>query len=136
MAAKIKTKGFSLIELMIAVGVIAVIATIGIPMYQDYITTARIGVMSYNIQTINLLQDDRRVRDGEYVQGNYDPADPDNAAGLKTVLGWDPQTDPDIYLYVLVCETVSAAPPECTRASGYTVTATHIDGGETVVKIF
>ncbi len=127
--------GFTLIELMIAVGVVGVISLIAFPMYQDYIATARIGVMNDNIQSIRLLEEDRRLQRGEYVEGTYSPADPNAVGGLKAVLGWDPQTDTDVITYVVVCAT-DATSPECSRTSSVTVTATHSAGGDSVSLTF
>lgn len=136
MPDKTKIQGFSLVEMMIVVGIVGIVATIGIPMYQGNIVAARASQMNYNIGTIQIFQDDRKLWEGEYIQGTYDPADPDNAAGLKNVLGWDPQTESDAITYVIVCTTVGATPPECSPTSGYTVTATHKDGGDPFVKTF
>jgi prepilin-type N-terminal cleavage/methylation domain-containing protein len=129
-------QGYTLIEIMIVFAVVGIVSAIAIPLYQDYVSTARANVMIYNIGTIDLLQDDRWVDEGEFIQGTYNPADPDAATGLKTVLGWSPGSDPGDFNYVIVCTVVSAAPPECTRASGYTVTATHVITGESLAKTF
>jgi prepilin-type N-terminal cleavage/methylation domain-containing protein len=136
MEGKTKFQGFTLIEIMVVLAVIGVVSAIAVPLYQDYLITARADVMVFNIGTIDLLQDDRRINEGEFIQGAYDPADPDAATGLKTVLGWSPGSDPGDFSYVIVCTVVSAAPPQCTRASGYTVTATHVSSGESLAKTF
>tara|TARA_E500000331_G_scaffold347739_1_gene388354 strand:- start:709 stop:1116 length:408 start_codon:yes stop_codon:yes gene_type:complete len=129
-----KIRGVSLIELMIGVAIIAIIAAITLPMYNDYIDTARQGVMINNIQTIHLLQEERRLDRGEYVEGTYSPAAP--TVGLGAELNWAPNTDADLITYVAVCATDGATSPECARGSAYTITATHADGGDDVVRSF
>ena len=136
MDGETKLQGLTLIEMMIVLAVVGVVSAIAIPLYQDYLSTARADVMIYNIGTIDLLQDDRWVDEGEFIQGTYNPADAGAAAGLKTVLGWSPGSDPGGYSYAVVCTVVSASPPECTRASGYTVTVTHVQTGESLAKTF
>ncbi|MFT4797247.1 MAG: prepilin-type N-terminal cleavage/methylation domain-containing protein [Candidatus Azotimanducaceae bacterium] len=117
-----KQHGFSLIELMIAVGIIGIIAAIAMPAYQGYIATAREGTMVKNMETIRLFEEEQRLSNGSYVAGTYDPGDPDNASGLKTLMGWSPRTTTDEITYVV--DNVSA--------DGFRITATHTDG--TVVQ--
>lgn len=120
-----KTRGFSLIELMVAAGVMAIISAIAIPLYTDYIETARLGVMSTNIETIRLFEEDYRLSEGTYIAATYNPADPDAGGGLKAVLGWEPRTEQDTITYVV--DNVSA--------NGFRVTATS-SAGDTIVKTY
>lgn len=102
--------GFTLIELMIAIAIVAVISAVALPLYNGYIQTAREGVLVNNISTIEMFQEDARLRTGAYVAGNYDVAGGDT--GLSDPpLRWNPQDDSIIYRVVLA-------------GAGYRVTAT------------
>ena len=129
-----KNRGVTLIELMIAVAIIGIIAAVALPMYNDYIVTARSSVMVSNIQSIHLFQEERRLDRGEYVEGTYSPASP--TIGLAASLNWSPNTDADLLTFVAVCAADGATSPECARGSGYTITATHASGGDDVVRSF
>lgn len=120
-----KARGFSLIELMVAAGILAIISAIAIPLYTDYIETARLGVMSTNIETIRLFEEDYRLSEGRYIAGTYNPADPDAGGGLKAVLGWEPRTQEDSITYVV----------DNASASGFRVTATS-SAGDTIAKTY
>jgi prepilin-type N-terminal cleavage/methylation domain-containing protein len=92
-----KQSGYTLIELMVAVGVIAVLSAIAIPLYNGYIQTSRIGALVNNIATIEVFEEDFRLRNGVYQDGEFDGgAD----AGLLA-LGWAPQED-DGTVYTIV----------------------------------
>lgn len=117
-------QGVTLIELMVTVAIIGIIAAVAMPMYSDYIATARTAVLQDNIQTIRLMQQERRMSFGEFVEGTYAPG---GATTLTTRLDWEPRSDADLITYVVTCTTDGAKAGECARNSGYTVTATHVD---------
>jgi type IV pilus assembly protein PilE len=119
-----KSTGFSLIELLVTLGVLSIVSAIAIPLYTDYIETARLGVMSTNIETIRLFEEDYRLSESVYIAGTYDPADPDAAGGLKADLGWEPRTDGEPITYVVVL-----------AGGGFTVTATD-SRGEAVTQTY
>ena len=47
----IKTKGFTLIELMIVIAILGVLAAIALPMYQDYLSKAQITRVYYELNS-------------------------------------------------------------------------------------
>jgi type IV pilus assembly protein PilE len=60
-----KARGFTLIELMITVAIVAILAAIVVPSYRDYITRSRITEATSNLSTW-------RVRMEQYYQDNRD----------------------------------------------------------------
>ena len=104
--------GFTLIELMIVVGIIAVISAIALPFYTDYIRTSRQATLINNIATVEVFQEDFRLRNGAYQPGVFNAG---SDADLL-VLGWAPQSD-DGTVYTIVL-----------AGGSYRVTATSPDG--------
>ena len=117
-------QGFTLIELMIALAILGVVAAIALPLYQGYAADARTAVIRDNIQSIRLMQSERRQDRGEFAEGSYVPG---GATTLTTRIGWQPNTSADMISYVVTCDTDGATAGECARSSGYSVTATHAD---------
>jgi type IV pilus assembly protein PilE len=117
--ARHKQSGFTLAELLIVVAIMAIIAAVALPAYQGYLQTSREGVLVNNIATIEVFQEDFRLRNGAYQAGEWDGgAD----AGLLA-LGWRPQDD-DGTVY-----TITVA------GNTYSVTATD-STGTTVCRVF
>lgn len=66
-------KGFSLIELMIVVAIVAILASVALPAYQDYVTRGKIPDAISNLAT-------KRVRMEQFFQDNHSYVN-SNAAG-------------------------------------------------------
>jgi type IV pilus assembly protein PilE len=108
-----KVTGVTLIELMITIAIIGVIAAIAVPMYTDYIDTAKRGAMQANIKNIEFMMDSYRNDEGSYprASGSY----LQNGDAL-TEIGWTKSPTDQVTYTVAV------------TASSYAVTATHADG--------
>ena len=93
-----KQSGFTLIELMVAVGVLAVLSALAIPAYKEYVLTSRIGALVNNIATVEVFEEDYRLRNGVYQAGVYNGG----ADANLQLLGWQPQeNDGTVYTIVL-----------------------------------
>lgn len=66
--------GFSLLELLFVLAIIAVVAAIAVPVYRDYVATARDAALVRQVSTIEVVQEDFKLRTGAYGAGRYDTA--------------------------------------------------------------
>ncbi|HSG87762.1 MAG TPA: prepilin-type N-terminal cleavage/methylation domain-containing protein [Pseudomonadales bacterium] len=119
---KIRQQGFTLIELMIAAAIIAIISAIALPAYRDYIQTARTAVLAQNIDSMRLFQEDYRLRLGTYFAGEWNDT---GTQTLETTLGWAPNADGSDVDYVVTA-----------TATNYTVLARDNDGGICLTRSF
>lgn len=83
--------GFSLLELLIVLAVIAVVAAIAVPAYRDYVGTARDAALVRQVTTIEVFQEDHKLRTGIYGAGRYDAAN--GIATLTDAIDWKPSSD-------------------------------------------
>ena len=82
--------GFTLIELMIAVAIIALIAAVAIPAYNSYIHTARLAEGKQNIATLKLAQTEFFQENGFFFIGADTATVINNSLGMWTPSPWDP----------------------------------------------
>ena len=66
------TKGFTLLELMITVAIVAILAAISIPAYKGYITSAKMTEAHNNLAALRLAQEEFFLENNRYFTGaNY-----------------------------------------------------------------
>ena len=109
-----KSSGYTMIELMITVTILAILLVIGVPAYQNYIETSQEAVLVNNIASIEMFQEDFFLRNGAYSVGLA------NIAAIEGSIGWAPQ-QADGVTYAIVDGPSG-------DATDYNVTATHPDG--------
>ena len=91
-----------MIELMIAVAILAIVAAIAIPAYNGYIRESRLGAMRMNLDTLRIAVEGYKLdsRDSSYRQAAPSPPYQYtcNASGVcsstttDTVYGWRPES--------------------------------------------
>ncbi len=113
MTSRHRTAGFTLMELMIAITIMAILAAIAMPAYNNYIETSERGVLVSNMSTIEVFQEDFRMRNGNYAN---DLAD---TAAITAAINWDPQ-DPDV-TYAIAASGGNLYRLTATNANGTTV---------------
>ena len=126
--------GFTLVELMIAIAIAAILGSLAMTAYNGYVSSSRESALLQTLQSVKLVQEDRRLRLGEHVEGAYDPANPSVSGGLASTLGWNP-SDPNLEIRIVAECQADGTAPECARGSGVKVTATHTQG-ESMCRIY
>ena len=113
-----KHSGYTLVELMVAVGIIGVLAAIAVPAYEGYIELGERTATQENAEQLALFLDNYFYENGSYIAGTYDPGG--DTTTLPNALGWRPDGDNDAFRYnIAACG--GGAINEC-----YTITVTYL----------
>ena len=117
------SSGITLIELMIVVAIIAVLAGVAIPLYNDYIREARFGAARMNVEPLRLALEDFWLDNQTYADFKDKEWNPKTGKDtLESAVGWRPDGDDDAFSY-----NVTAA-----DADDYTIVVTHLSSGQSV----
>ena len=92
--------GFTLVELMIVVAILAIITAIAIPAYQGYIREAKLGTAKANMETLRVFLEDTKLEDGSYVPGGGSgPTSYTSTSAVEGAYNWSPDGDQGSYAY-------------------------------------
>jgi len=116
MKAMYHDKGYTLIELMVVVGIVTVLAGIAIPVYNGYISTSAASTTRSNADALSGFEDTYFYENDSYLAGVYDPPGTDT---LTAALSWKPTGDQDNFRYVVTAGTTGDI------ATSYTITVTY-----------
>ena len=76
--------GLSLIELLVALAIIATLVAVALPLHRGYVQTAREGALIAGVAALAVFQEDYRLREGSYLLSAAD------TAAITAVIGWRP----------------------------------------------
>lgn len=110
-----KNSGFTLIEMMMVVALIAILAAIALPAYNGYVARSKIKTAQADLVALSLNYENRYQRQLSYPTTNYA-----NTAAIRAVFtNWSPASASGEFAFT------------STNASGstYTVVATGTSGG-------
>ncbi len=117
------SKGFTLVELMITVAIVAILGAIAVPLYTGYIRDSKMAEAKANLQVLHTLEEQNLADTGAYVSGA-------DVAALKAALPAFKPGDPAGLNFTYAVEaSVDAGVPK------FTATATFKDDSDIIFTI-
>lgn len=110
-----RAKGFTLIEIMFVVALIAILAALAMPAYNGYINRSKIKTAQSDLAGLSLNFENRYQRMLAYPESDY----ADTAALSNLFGGWSPASDTDEFNFLT----------ENASKTTYTIIARGISGG-------
>jgi type IV pilus assembly protein PilE len=109
--------GFTLVELIVVVAILAIVASIAIPVYSGYTKEAKLGVAKASADPLRMALEDYWLDNNTFAPIDGDKWDPSGDKTLESgSLGWSPSGDQDKIIYEVAASVNS-----------YTITVTHVD---------
>ena len=95
---------FSILELLLVLAISSILATVAVVLYQDYVETARLGVLDATIASIEPFQEAHKLNKGNYAEGSWRLESEDDQS-LFEAIGWRPAAeDTDLVVRVSLVE--------------------------------
>ncbi|MET0012853.1 MAG: prepilin-type N-terminal cleavage/methylation domain-containing protein [Sedimenticola sp.] len=120
-------RGYTLIELLIVIAIVALLAGIAIPAYRGYTETARLSAARANMEPLRIALEDYWLDNGSYISGAWS-SDGSQSLAAENGLGWRPDAGGERFVY-----DVTAANGGNISTS-YRITVTHRDYPEATVS--
>jgi type IV pilus assembly protein PilE len=113
-----RVSGFTLVEILIALTLTAIIAGIAVSAYRGYLETAELGVLRQRVDALVMFQENYRIDNGTYFEGEYVSGGVNDFVDIGYRV-----TDDDDGISMLVANCASGDISEC-----FSVTATTRSG--------
>ncbi len=117
-AGRIRERGFTLVEVMVVVAILAIIAAIAIPIYSSYVKDAKLARAKSNLVLLSTLME-------RYYQNNnaYPASNP--ALAPNAIPGWNPGNNPNpLFTYAIQDPDPGACNVAAPAGPSYLLTAT------------
>jgi prepilin-type N-terminal cleavage/methylation domain-containing protein len=101
---RLAAKGFSLVEMMIVIAILALLSAIAIPLYNSYIFEGHVTAMRTTLSGLRTIMEDYRLENGSYGTAGTQYV---GLANIDAEYGWQPSGDSSAYSYTVSVQTGS-----------------------------